>query len=472
MNKLTKLLSFFFLLLSLTCCDTVEDAYSVGDRPKENEILNLDQSQLAFKPDGGSYEIQINSIAKWEITIANNNAGQFSVSPSSGKGNATITVSCKPNSTQNSYNVELSVAPLNFNMDPVKVALRQANATFSIERIPSSEPVPEEGGSVTMTAYSSLNWELAVLPHDAEGNVGDLEWLSITPGLSGEGSDGNTPIEYRFTWTPNYSEMERNIRIQLKPSTAVELSDLPQPFTLTQLAGTLPQNVLCKADPIGVVDVDLTLDYTSRSPVKDCGLKVYKVEAGTETLFSTLRPEGNEYLKNGNYKFTLRDLEENSDFKIVPFVDNEVGTAVGESHEFSTGLKPENRVYQGVSIVNVDNGVVSVATDLNTATVSFVVTSDVEPLGSDRIASATLTVNGNLIAGTAEKIESGKWSYVFKVSDLQPNQEYQYSIEVKGKDLPRVQGTVVNNSVTFSGKFKTQGMTPDFEDNEKPNVGA
>lgn len=473
MNNLTKITILFSALMTFASCDTVEDAFSVGDQPKQTDILSLSQSQLSFKPDGESFEIRISSIARWEVSMTNNNAGQFSVSPSSGKGNGTVTVTCKPNSTQNSYNAELVISPTNFEMEAIRVSLSQSNATFSIDRTPSLDIVPEDGGSVTMTAYSSLNWEIVVLPHDADGNVGDISWLSVTPGLSGEGNDGNTPIEYRFTWSPNYSDKERTIRLQLKPSTDMTLLDLPLPFTLTQAAGTLPQGVQCVVDRLGIIDVDLTLEYSSKSTVKDCGLKVFKKDdAASETLYTTIRPEVDSFLMNGNYKLQLKELPENSNFRIEPFVENEVGMSVGISREVSTGLKPENMTYQGVSIVDADKGGISVTTDMNSATLTFTVMSDVEPLDPDRLANVTLTVNGNLIAGSTEKIDSGKWNYIFKVFALQPNHEYNYSIEVKGKDLPRELGVVLNNTVSYSGKFKTQGMTPDFEDNEKPNVGT
>ncbi|MDE7408767.1 MAG: BACON domain-containing protein [Muribaculaceae bacterium] len=472
MNKLTNITICFYALLAFTGCDTAEDEFTVGDKPKENEILNLSLSQLSFKPEGESFDIQICSIAKWEVSMTNNNAGQFSVSPLFGKGTGTVTVTCRPNSTQNSYTADLIVSPVNFEMEPVKVSLTQSNATFFVERTPSLEPVPEEGGSVIMTAYSSLNWEIAVLPHDADGNIGDISWLSVTPGLSGEGNDGNTPIEYRFSWSPNYTDKERIIRLQMKPSTEMTLSNLPLPFILTQDAGTLPQNLACRIDPIGVVDADLTLEYSSRSPVKDCGIKIYKVQAGSEILISTLRPDNNEYLKNGNYKFSLRNLDENSYFKIVPFVENEVGVYVGEFREFLTGLKPENMIYQGVFIVDAENNGVSVVTDLNSATISFTVMSDVEPLGSDRIATVTMSVNGKTINGIPEYSDAGNWKYALKVDGLDPNHEYEYEIMVKGMTLPPEYGKVENNITTYTGKFKTKGMTPGNIDNNIPNVGA
>ncbi len=472
-----KIVGIFYsaLMLAIAGCDTVEDSFLVGERPKENEILSLSHSLLDFKPEGESLELQITSIAKWEVSLANNDYSQFSVTPSSGKGDGVVVVTCKPNSSQSNYNAELSVSAQNFSMDPKQVSLRQNNASFSIESLPSVDPVAEEGGaneSVKMTAYSSLNWVIEPVAHDAEGNIGDISWLTITPGLSGEGNDGVKPIMFSFIWAPNYTQQERTISLQFKPSSSgISLTGLPKPFTLKQKAGTLPQDVNCVVDHLGVVDADLSLTYRSKSTVKNCGINIYNVQDIGESLYKTLRLDVQEYDKNGNYSFQIKDLPENSKYRVEPFVENEVGSSVGYSREIFTGTKPENMVYQGVSILNADNGGVSVATDLYSATLSFTAVSDVEPLGAYRIASVNMSVNGQSVLGSAEIVEPGTWNYVYVVNDLQPNQEYQFAIEVIGSDLPREQGVVSNNKTTFLGSFKTKGMTPDFEDNSKPNVG-
>lgn len=472
-----KIVGIFYsaLMLAIAGCDTVEDSFLVGERPKENEILSLSHSLLDFKPEGESIELQITSIAKWEVSLTNNDYSQFSVTPSSGKGDGVVVVTCKPNSSQSNYNAELSVSAQNFSMDPKQVSLRQNNASFSIESLPSGDPVAEEGGaneSVKMTAYSSLNWVIEPVAHDAEGNIGDISGLTVTPGLSGEGNDGVKPIMFSFIWAPNYTQQERTISLQFKPSSSgISLTGLPKPFTLKQKAGTLPQDVNCVVDHLGVVDANVSLTYRSKSPVWDCGINIYRVQDAGESLYKTLRLDVQEYEKDGNYSFQIKDLPENSKFRVEPFVENEVGSSVGYSREISTGIKPENMVYQGVSILDADNGGVSVMTDLYSATVSFTVVSDVEPLGADRIANTIVSVNEQTVSGAVENVDSGKWNYIFKISNLQPNKEYDFSIEVTGKELPREQGVVSNNKTTFTGSFKTMGMTPDFEDNEKPNVG-
>ena len=105
-----KIVGIFYsaLMLAIAGCDTVEDSFLVGERPKENEILSLSHSLLDFKPEGESIELQITSIAKWEVSLTNNDYSQFSVTPSSGKGDGVVVVTCKPNSSQSNYNAELS----------------------------------------------------------------------------------------------------------------------------------------------------------------------------------------------------------------------------------------------------------------------------------------------------------------------------------------------------------------------------
>ena len=469
MNKPTKSLLPFLALLACAGCDTTEDAYSVGDKPKESDILRVDKGSLAFKPEGESKEIQITSLAKWEVSIPNDKNSIFSVSPTSGKGNGTITVTCGANSGQDGYTAELSVTPLNFVMEPITVSLRQTNAIFGIESRPSEVPTEEQGGNVTMTAYSSLSWELEVVDNP-DGGKGDINWLSITPGISGEGNDDNKPIYFSFTWNPNYEQKERVISLQFKPTSNIGVTN-PQPFTLKQNAGTLPQDVRCKATVHSVVDYDITLEYSSKSAVKDCGLKVYAMKIDLATEIGTVRPDASEYSLTGNYILSLRNLPEASDIRVEPFVENHVGIQVGDPCDFKTGTKPENMVYQGVSILNTDDDPITVTTDQTSAIVSFSVTSDVEPLGSFRIESVTMTVNGNTLSAAPVSTSTGMWNYTFTIDGLNPNHEYEYEIVVKGRDLPPAQGKVENKTAVYSDKFKTKGQTPGDNDNNKPIVG-
>lgn len=469
MNKPTKSLLPFLALLACVGCDTTEELYSVGDSPKESEILKVDKGSLAFKPEGESKEIQITSLAKWEVSIPNDKNSIFSVSPTSGKGNGTITVTCGANSGQDGYTAELSVTPLNFAMEPITVSLRQTNAIFDIESRPSEVPTAEQGGNVTMTAYSSLSWELEVVGNP-DGSKGDINWLSITPGISGEGNEDNKPIYFSFTWNPNYEQKERVISLQFKPSSNIGVTN-PQPFILKQDAGTLTQDVRCKATLQGVVDADITLEYSSKSAVKDCGLKVYSLKNDIATEIGTVRPDASEYSLTGNYILTLRDLPEASDIRVEPFVENQVGVQVGDPCEFKTGTKPENMVYQGVFISNTDEDPITVTTDQTSATVSFTVTSDVEPLGSDRLERVTMTINGQAMSKTPDSSEPGRWKYAFTIDGLDPNHEYGYEIVVNGRDLPPALGKVENTTASYSDKFKTKGKTPGDNDNNKPIVG-
>lgn len=476
MSKQIKHLLYALPLLMAVGCDTTEEAFLVGSAPKEENFLNVDKALLSFTPEGGTQEIQITSIASWEITLSGNNHGQFSVSPMSGRGNATVQVTSKANPAANNYSAEIQLSPINFQMDPVKVTLNQANTTFSIDSYPSTDIMPEEGGSLSMTAYSSLDWKLEVI--DIDGVYGDPEWLTITPSLEGEGRESNSPIEFRFLWSPNYTNEDRTIRFRMVPATDFELTEYPRPFTLTQQAGTLPQSVRVVVDNLDIVNANVTLDYSSRAPLKDCGIYMYKVDGNDEgTLLEKYHPtaQGGEYDKNGHYSFSLPELQEDMKFRMVPYAVNEIGEMTGSPVEFTTGIKPENMMYDGVAIVNGNDGV-TVETSSNhenlksTAKFSVVVTSDVEPL-QNRIASAVLNVNGKNVPGAATSIDAGSWLYVFNVSDLVPNSTYDYSITITSADLPRSQGQMRAKTAVASGKFRTPGLTPGDTDNDKPTSG-
>lgn len=472
MSNQIKLLMYALPLLLAVSCDTQEEVFYVGTEPEKTQFLNVDQAQLTFSPEGATYEVNISSIASWEVKLTDNNAQQFTVTPTSGRGDGVLTVTAKSNPTAVSYTANLEISPLNFEMEPVKVVLRQTNTTFSIDTYPSSEMMMEEGGAVNMTAYSSLDWELQVVAHDADGNVGDPEWLTITPGLSGEGKEGNSPTEFRFTWTPNYTNAERTIRFKFMPSVDFQLAEYPREITLHQAAGTLPQSLRCVVEDLDIVNAVTTLEYSSRSPMKDCGIYLYKVDgSGEGELVSTYRPtaEG-EYAKNGLYTIRMPELTEDTQFRLVPFAVNEVGMTTGDPREFTTGIKPENMMYDGVKILNADNGAVTAETDITSATLTMVVTSDVEPIDY-KIASAVLSVDGKTINGTSTKISDGNYQYSFHATGLTSNKAYDYTITVTSADLPRSQGQMVNKTATVSGTFKTQGRTPGEDDNDKPTTG-
>lgn len=470
MVKQIKHLLFALPLLMAVGCDTSEEAFTVGSSPKEENFLNVDKALLSFSPEGGTQEFKITSIASWEITLSGNNHGQFSVSPMNGRGNATITVTSKANPAASNYSAEIQLRPLNFEMEPVKVTLNQANTTFSIDNYPSSEAMPEEGGSLSMTAYSSLDWKLEVM--DIDGVYGDPEWLTITPSLEGEGRESNSPIEFRFVWSPNYTNADRTIRFRLMPATDFTLTEYPRPFTLTQLAGTLPQSVRGVLDNLNIVNAQVTLEYSSRAPMKDCGVYIYKVDENDEgTLVDTCRPttaEG-EYSKNGSYSYSLPELTEDTKYRMIPFAVNEVGMMTGDPREFTTGIKPENMMYNGVAIVNGNDGV-TIDRAERSATFSAVVTSDVEPI-ENKIASAVLSIDGRQFNGTATAVESGSWLYSFSATGLTPNTEYSYTITITSADLPRNQGQMRNKTATATGSMKTLGLTPGENDNDKPNFG-
>lgn len=480
MIKPIRLIILSIPLLMSVGCDTVEDSFFVRSEPQENEVLTIDETLLSFTPDGGTQEIHINTIASWTITDSKNNTKQFTIEPMSGRGNTVVKVTAKANPSSQSYDAELQISPANFEMEPLKVQLKQNNTTFDVSTFPSSDATPEEGGSVTMTAYSSVDWELQLQEHDVDHNMGNLEWITITPGISGEGNNGNTPHEFRFTWSPNYTTQERKIRLQFKPvnEELVNKSEWPRTFDLVQLPGTAPQNVRCNVEKLDIVKADVSFEYSSRAPITDCGVILYKVNGGTKEVVNTFRPEkeNDEFPKNVSYTFSLPELEEDTNFELKPYCYNKVGETEGEVSQIKTGIKPENMVYEGVTIVNGLDGI-NVETDMTSATLTMTVTSDVEPLGENRIASAVMKFDGVETNGVATKQSDGVWTYVFKTTDvkvgdkekaLTPNKKYPYTIEITGANLDRSQGQVTNKVATVSATFRTVGMIPDEDENGLP----
>lgn len=473
MRKILRFIFYASPLLLAGGCDTKEDTYFVGERPSDSDILKVSSPDLTFKPEGEAQDIQVTSIASWEASVVDDNTGKFSLSPTSGKGNGVVTITAKPNASSGEYKATMQIRPINFTSNPLSVSLRQYNMILRIGNSPSPIIKPEEGDTVNMSIISSIDWKLEPIPHD-NGIIGDTDWLEVNPGLSGSGSDGAAPQNITFRWKPNYSQDQRKIQFQLKPASDIKFNEELPYFTLTQASGTLPADVSCQVQVYDIVNASISLDYSSRSSVKDCGVILYKNQNGSEQLVDTIRSSksNDEYALVGSYSLSYGALEENSTFRVKPFCVNKVGKTIGPVQEFSTGIKPEKMRYQGLSIIDGDKGGITVESDETSAIVSVLVHSDVTPLGNNRIAGAVMNFNGISVNGTASTSGESTWKYVFKTSDsglkLTPKTEYEYTIVITGVNLPESQGYVEKNQVTLTGKFKTKGLIPNEDNNDKP----
>lgn len=320
-----------------TGCDTAEDAYHLGDLG-DIRISTVPTSQLRLAADGKPMDIEVTSNVYWNVENLGN---RFTVQASSDKGNGKISVSgpVNVNATQTPSETVLITAR-DFDKE-IRIEVLQARLQFDMSE--REYPVaPQEGAEVSLRFNSSIDWQLVA-------RNGELDWLYFNPGSDGAGEWDE--IEVEALWTPNYTTSPRYLELQLRPAdeSLLEFITVPSSFTLTQEAGTLPENVriLITGEPT-FTECPVSVSYGSKAPVEEVGVMV--MSNGTQYRHPAPVPEGGFPL-DGSVDFVLNGLEEGMRYEVRPYVVSRVGETVGEMVEtFVTG---SSVVYNGARIVDV-----------------------------------------------------------------------------------------------------------------------
>lgn len=421
----------------LTGCDTTEDAYHLGDL---NDIVlsaNPDQ-QLRLAADGKALDIEVTSNVYWGVQNLGN---RFKVAASTDKGNGTVSVSGPVNVNDNQTPSETVVITARDFSKEIRIEVIQARLQFEMAEQDYPE-MPQEGGGVALRFNSSIDWKFVALN-------GELEWLDFNSGSTGSGQ-WNT-IEMTASWTPNYTTSPRSVQLQLQPvdESLLEFITLPEPFTLTQAAGTLPGNVGVNitGDPT-LSECPVSVSYDSKAPIDAVG--VILSGNGSETRVVAPTPEGG-YPMSGNVAFNLTGLAEGTRYEVRPYVISRVGETVGDvTATFTTGSSLVGPRIIDVKIVPSERSVNAIIT----------VESDIElKIGGICIYDVNeteLVQYGVSLSGMDQTFECNS------VDFLQPNTEYLLMAYVEYDDprtgeVRRVSGSRI--------PFKTTYRIPQEDDN-------
>lgn len=300
----------------LTGCDTTEDAYHLGDLSDVTISANPDQ-QLRLAADGKAMDIAVTSNVYWSVE---NLGSRFKVEASTDKGDGTISVSGPANVNPDQTPSEtILITARDFNKE-IRIEVIQAKLQFDMSEQDYPE-TPQEGGDITLRFNSSIDWKFVALE-------GELSWFDFSRGSTGSG-DWNQ-IENIATWLPNYTTSPRTVKLQLQPVDAslLDFITLPESFTLTQAAGTLPENVgvSVTGEPT-LSECPVSVSYSSKAPIETVG--VILSGNGSETRVVAPMPEGG-YPLSGNVAFNLTGLAEGTRYEVRPYVISLVGETVGD----------------------------------------------------------------------------------------------------------------------------------------------
>lgn len=187
MKTTIKTLLYSLPIFLVASCDTTEDAYWPGGELTTSEILTVDVDNINFNADSLSQSIKISSICQWtaELDTLDN---VYTLSASSGKGNATIIVTPKLNTTSNERKAILSIRSVEFDKK-YDITLRQS--AIALEMPPKTyKVIKESGDTINLIPFkSTVDWYFELEQSNEEGidSIGDIKWLKFNSDFKGNG---------------------------------------------------------------------------------------------------------------------------------------------------------------------------------------------------------------------------------------------------------------------------------------------
>lgn len=445
-NSIIRTVLYLFPLILAAGCDTTEDAFWVGDKP-ENAISA--DGPVTLNADGTAVTLNLSSICSWSVSIEDNE-NNFEVSPSSGKGNMSVEVKASPNYN----NRRQQTCKLIFRATELdeQISVDVTQAALSLEMEQNDIDVPETGDAVVLDFTSTAGWVFETWPTGSTP-LRDINWLEFNPGYSGDGN--YRKIQIQVDVLPNYTLSQRTVTLGLNPQNAEvanQISSLPKEFSITQAAGTLA--TITNADTVFVSknEIDYRFEYASKSMVDECGVKVLS-EDGRELKSVSAEKKSEGFAISGAISVVIDNLDEGSNYGIQPYVVNKVGEALGEVKMVRTkstligatikdyNLTPSSRCVSVRVYAESDAYIREVGIKVLTA-------------GSD----ANIIANESVQATTSQLDFDGEIS---TADTLTPNTDYNLVIYVK---------TSVNEIESSPVHFRTTGLIPGEDDNNRPDV--
>lgn len=433
-------------LLLLAACDTTEDAFWVGDKP-ENAINA--KGPVTLNADGTAVELDINSICAWTVSVEDNE-NNFAVTPSSGKGSMSVEVTASPNYNNKRQQSCKLVIRANELDEQVTVDVTQAALVLEMEQ--GDVNVPETGDTIRLDFTSTAGWVFETWPAGSTP-LKDIDWMDFIPGYSGDGD--YRKIQIQVAVQPNYTLSQRTVTLGLNPQSAEvanQLASLPQEFSITQAAGT--PATIAAPDTVFVSknEIECRYEYSSVSAVDDCGVKVLS-EDGQELKTVPAQKGSAGFASSGAASVVIDNLDEGSNYGIQPYVVNKVCEALGEVMMVSTKSTLTGATIKDYSLTPSSRGVsvrINAESDAYIQEVGikiFPSGPDTDPIAGESVpvAAAQLVFDGEITVADT----------------LTPNTDYNLVIYVK---------TSVNETGSLPIPFRTAGLIPEEDDNNRPEA--
>ena len=290
----TILVSVLFIAC-IFCCDSI-----ILKHPSEPE-LNVNTENLNFSVSGGTETLDIHSNTDWEIIVPEDSLWIQSVKPSSGRGNALVTVSVSPNSLYNDRNASLTLSSHKPSpISPITVSVNQPQFVPELNVNTDSLSFSVSGGTVTLDIVSNIAWVITV--------PGNSTWIQSVAPLSGTGNASVT-----VSVASNSTFVERNASFTLASLETSPISPITVSVNQPQFVPELNVNTKNLAFPVsgGTKTFTITSNIPWKITVPNNASWIQSVAplSGTGNATVTVSIASNSTFSDRNASLTLASLE-------------------------------------------------------------------------------------------------------------------------------------------------------------------
>ncbi|MFI3267806.1 MAG: BACON domain-containing carbohydrate-binding protein [Rikenellaceae bacterium] len=185
--------------------------------------LTLSKSSETIPCSESSLSISVTSNYSWE---ANTTASWVTLSPNSGTGDGTISLSCEANTTVNSRSATINVSSSTINQQ-FTLTQEAFTPTLSIDK--NNIDIPIELGSFEVNVTSNTDWKTSDVP----------EWIT----LSSESGNGTAVVTVSYTENETSDPRSAIIKFYNDYSLEQELT-ITQDYTKSPQLGDLEQGTI------------------------------------------------------------------------------------------------------------------------------------------------------------------------------------------------------------------------------------
>ena len=325
-----KKLLTFLLIAALAACSKSEDGGTTNPDPtpeKPKAEIKLNTSSSNFTADGGRDEISFSSTEAWTAEVINSRAdGWCAVSPTSGDaGEATITISTKPNDTPDERNASVRIKA-GTAQKTINVSQKQKDALTVTS---SKFEVGAEGGEVKIEVKANIDFEYAI-------DESAQEWIKY------EGTRAMKTSTLTFSVAENDDTEKREGKIAIKSGEFNEVVTIYQAgsepsivisqneYIVSSDGGTIAVEVKSNVDV--AVEMPTDADWISENTTRATSTNTYRFDIQPNEAYDQRSTEIKFTNKENNLSEVVKVTQVQKDALVVAKDSYTVDSEGGQLH--------------------------------------------------------------------------------------------------------------------------------------------